>query len=171
VGAWHEEIVLRDGRTIWVRPIAPNDAEPLRGAFSLLAPEDVRLRFLHALTEMTPEMAHTLTHLDAHRDFALVAAEPLPPGEALILAVARASLRDGDAEFAVIVGKPLRGQGLGKHLLRRVADWCRRRGARTLYGDVLIENSAMLELVQHLGFQRVHVQGEPGVVRVRLPLR
>ena len=84
--------MLRDGRVVWVRPIAPADAEPLRGAFSLLTPEDVRLRFLHALTELTPDMARMLTHLNPRTDFALVAAEPLPPGEALILAVARASV-------------------------------------------------------------------------------
>jgi GNAT superfamily N-acetyltransferase len=163
---------LRDGRAVRVRPIEPSDAEPLRGAFSLLTPEDVRLRFLHALTEMTPEMARALTHLNPRTDFALVAAEPLPPGQAMIFAVARASINaESDAEFAVIVGRPLRGQGLGKHLLRRVADWCRRRGARELFGDVLSENGAMLELVQRLGFERAHLEGEPGVVRVRLPLR
>jgi RimJ/RimL family protein N-acetyltransferase len=164
---WEETITLDDGRVLWLRPIQPADAEPLRAAFSLLTPDEVRMRFLHPLTELTPEMAERLTRLDSQREFALVLAEPYPPGEALVPAVARVSVdaNGQDAEFAVIVSHFVGRRGLGRLLLQKLFDWARWRGIRRLYGDVLTDNTAMLALCQSLGFHR-EPGGEPGVVRV-----
>lgn len=171
--SWHETITLPDGRELLLRPILPQDAEPLRVGFALLTPEEVRMRFLHPLKELTPEMAHRLTHLDAKRDFALVAAEGLPPGEALIGAVARASIVADTrrAEFALLVSRFLAGQGLGALMLRRVIRWAKLKRLDELYGDVLDENSPMLGLAQALGFRREPLHDDPGLIRVTLPLR
>lgn len=170
---WQEKLLLDDGRELWLRPIEPADAEPLRAGFALLTPEEVRLRFLHPLKELTPDMARRLTHLDSQREFALVAAEPLPPGEALVGAVARASI-EGDgrqAEFAILVSRFLAGQGLGWLMMKRIIRWARLKRLDELYGDVLDENSQMLKLAQALGFRREPLHDDPGIVRVRLALR
>ena len=169
---WHERIRLADGRELLLRPIVPADAEPLRAGFALLTPEEVRLRFLHPLKELSPELLHRLTHLDPRRDFALVAAEPLPPGEALVGAVARASLDDDGrrAEFAIRVSRFLGGQGLGLVLMKQLIRWARLKKLDGLYGDVLDENHAMLALAQQLGFKREVLADEPGIIRVSLPL-
>jgi RimJ/RimL family protein N-acetyltransferase len=145
---WCERLRLDDGRELLLRPIDPADAAPLRAGFALLTPEEVRLRFLHPLKELTPEMAERLTHLVAGRDFALVAAEPLPPGEALVGAVARASIVEGTrrAEFAILVSRFLAGQGLGALMMKRVIQWARRKRLDELFGDVLDENAPMLAL-------------------------
>src|SRR5688572_28943397 len=101
---WHERMRLPNGRDVLIRPIRPEDAEPIRASFSLLQPEEVRQRFLYALKEMTPEMAERMTRINPKNEFALVAAEPLPPGEALVGAVARIAVDEGgrDAEFAIL---------------------------------------------------------------------
>ena len=146
---WHEQLRLANGRDVLIRPIRPDDAGPLRAGFALLQPDEIRHRFLHAMTELTPEMAERLARPDTRREFALVAAEPLPPGEALVLAVARASLREDskrDAEFALIVGRLVAGQGLGKLLLRRLLAWARRRRLHSLRGTVSLDNAVMLQL-------------------------
>lgn len=170
---WHERLRLADGRELLLRPIVPEDAEPIRAGFALLSPEEVRLRFLHPLKELSPDLLHRLTHLDRRRDFALVAAEPLPPGEALVGAVARASIdEDGRrAEFAILVSRFLAGQGLGVLLMKRLIRWARLKKLDELYGDVLDENHAMLALAQMLGFHREPLADEPGIIRVRLALR
>ncbi len=170
---WHQHLSLPDGRDLLLRPISPADAGPLRQGFALLTPEEVRLRFLHPLKELTPEVAHRLTHLDPKREFALVAAEPLPEGEALVGAVARVSI-EGDgrrAEFAILVSRFLAGQGLGALMLRRLIRWARLKRLDELYGDVLDENRPMLALAHALGFRRELLHEEPGLVRVSLDLR
>jgi RimJ/RimL family protein N-acetyltransferase len=169
---WCERLRLPDGRALLLRPIEPEDAAPLRAGFELLTPEEVRLRFLHPMKELTPELAQRLTRLDPKREFALVAAEELPAGEALIGAVARASI-EGDgrrAEFAILVSRFLAGQGLGALMLKQVIRWARYKRLHAIYGDVLDENSAMLALAQQLGFRR-ELSDDPGVVRVTLPLQ
>lgn len=170
---WCEELVLDDQRRVLVRPIEPADAEPLRHGFTLLSPEEVRSRFLHPMSELTPALARQLTELDPARAFALVVAEPGPPGQSLIGAVVRASIEPEQrrAEFAIIVGRLLAGQGLGRLLMKKVIRWARLKRLEELYGDVLADNAQMLALVRGLGFHVEPLAGEPGLARVRLDLR
>ncbi len=170
---WHEHFRLPSGRELLIRPIRPEDAGPIRGAFTLLGPEEIRQRFLYALRELTPEMAQRLSQPDPQTEFALVAAETLPPGEALVGAVARASIvsRTREAEFAILVSHFIAGQGLGRHLMRRLVKWARSKKLERLYGDVLDSNIPMLQLAQSLGFRQVRQQdAAPGLVRVELDL-
>jgi GNAT superfamily N-acetyltransferase len=169
LGPWREEFTLPNGRRVLLRPIVPEDARALRDGFGTLSAEEVRMRFLHPLNELSEDMARQLTQVDPTRGIALVVAEPLPPGEALIGAVARISLgADGrEAEFALLVARPLAGQGLGTYLMRRLIQWCARRRVTLLYGDVLNENRAMLKLTANLGFEHLHLHGDQGLTRVR----
>lgn len=169
---WHEHFRLPSGRELLIRPIRPEDAGPIQGAFGLLGPEEVRHRFLYTLKELTPDMAQRLTHPDPNTEFALVAAEPLPPGEALVGAVARASLvsRTRDAEFAILVSHFIAGQGLGRHLMRKLAKWARSKKLDRLYGDVLESNQPMLALAQSLGFKRERASENDGSSLVRVVL-
>ncbi|WP_147652761.1 GNAT family N-acetyltransferase [Vulcaniibacterium gelatinicum] len=168
---WHEQLRLANGREVLIRPIRPEDAGPLRAGFGLLHPEEIRQRFLYTMKELTPEMAERLTRPDPRREFALVAAEPLPPGEALVGAVARVAIGDDprEAEFAILVSHYIAGMGLGRHLMRRLVRWARGRKLERLYGDVLEHNQPMLALAESMGFRRMHT-GTPGLVRVVLEL-
>lgn len=169
---WHETFVLRDKRELLLRPIRPEDAEPLQGVFPLFGPEEVRDRFLHAVGELTPEMADALVHPSAKTAITLVAAEPLPPGEAVVGAIARASVVPGtrDAEFAILISRFLAGQGLGRQLMRKLVKWARGKYLDRLYGDVAVDNEPMLRLATSLGFQRQPHPGAEGLVRVSLDL-
>jgi len=170
---WCADLTLSNRRRIVLRPIDPADAEVMPGAFSTLSPEDVRMRFLHPINGLTPEMVHAFCNTDRDRELALVLTDPDPPGSAMILAVARAIVDAGTrrAEFAIVLGAPLRGYGLGEFLVRKLVDWARRKRLRELVGDVLQENHAMLRLTDKLGFRREASPGEIGVLRVVLPLR
>ena len=169
---WHEYKRLLNGREVLIRPIRPEDAEPLRHGFSLLRPDEIRQRFLYAIKELTPQTAAKLTRPDPVHEFALVVSEPLPPGEALIGAVARVAITPGtrEAEFAILVSHFISGMGLGRHLMLRLVRWARRKRLTRLYGEVLEHNTAMLGLAQSLGFRR-ESSDSPGLVRVTLDLR
>lgn len=169
---WQEELRLDDGRRLWLRPIQPADAEPLRASFSLLTPEEVRMRFLHPLNELTPAMARRLTHIDPGSQFALVLAEPEPPGEALVGGVVRGAIDAGTrrADFAILVSRFLAQQGLGTLLMKQLLRWAKLKRLEAVYGDVLQENAQMLHLAQQLGFRRLPAE-EPGLVRIEKRLR
>lgn len=172
-GRWREQLVMGDGRELILRPIEAGDAQALRSGFGLLHADEVRMRFLHPMKELSAPLAERLAQPHPRQEFALVAAEPLPAGEALVGAVARASIdASGEAaEFAIIVSRYLGRQGLGKLMLKRIILWCRRKRLARLYGDVLDENTAMLELARSLGFRRSHQAQDPGITRVVLELK
>ncbi len=172
---WHERFTLPSGRELLIRPIRPEDAEPIRASFPLLGPDEIRHRFLHSVKELSPDMVRRLTHPQPRSEIALVAAEPLPPGEALVGAVARASILPGtrDAEFAILVSRFIAEQGVGRLLMRKLVKWAGGKHLDRLYGDVLESNQAMLQLAASLGFRELRREDEPGLVRVvlELPLR
>lgn len=170
---WSRRLHLDDGRVLWQRPIDPADAEPIRQTFSLLSPEEIRMRFLHPIKELTPDLTRRLTTLDPITQFALVVAEPLPPGEALVGAVARLAIDEGTrrAEFAILVSRFLTGEGLGRMLMKQLIRWGRLKRLEEIYGDVLDENRGMLSLAESLGFRREVLPDDPGIIRVRLDLR
>ena len=168
---WHEKLTLANGRELLIRPVRPEDAGPIRAGFSLLEPNEIRQRFLHPMKELGEPQADRLTRPDPRREFALVAAEPLPPGEALVGAVARIAIDDNrsDAEFAILVSHYINGMGLGRHLMRRLVRWAKGRKIQRIYGDVLESNLLMQQLAKSLGFRR-EAADSPGLVWVVLDL-
>jgi acetyltransferase len=168
-----ETIATRDGRQLVLRYIHPDDVVALQRGFSHLTPEEIRMRFLHPLTELPEPLAQRLCNLDPETEVAFVLVDPAPSDKPEIHAVARAHVDPVTlaAEFALVVQGRFAGQGLGTLLMRRLIDECRTRGAIEMWGDVLLENGAMLDLCHELGFKRQsHLRGDPGVARVTLEL-
>lgn len=151
---WCEAIELSGGRRFLIRPMVPDDADRLRESFLNLTPEEVRMRFMHPIRELTPRYALQLASPDPEREFALVLVEAKPPEEAGIYAVTRARIDETGkaAEFAIIVGGDLKRHGLGRHLLGRTVEWCRKKHLDAIYGFILRDNRSMLKLARSLGF-------------------
>jgi acetyltransferase len=168
-----ELIEMRDGRTLLLRDIHRDDVDALRRGFATLTPEEIRLRFLHPLTDLPAPMARQFCDIDTEHALAIVLVDPVDEAGPTIRAVARAYLDPTTlaAEFALIVQHDYAGQGLGALLMQRMIEACRRRGAVELWGDVLHDNGAMLELCSHLGFSRQLAFHDPGIIRVRLSLQ
>jgi acetyltransferase len=167
-----DRVTVGDGRTLMLRHIHAGDVVPLQRGFARLSPEEVRMRFLHPLTELPHDFAVRLCDLDPQTSVAFVFIDPPEIAEREIRGVARAYIDPTtlSAEFAIVVQRQYTGQGLGNRLMRCLIDECRRRGAVEMWGDVLLENDAMLRLADHLGFHRYTQIGDPGVVQMRLAL-
>ncbi len=175
-GAWHETLRLADGRELLVRPISPNDAAGLQASFMQMSPEEIRFRFQHPMSELTDEMAARLAGVRAPDEFALVAIEQ-GVDSPRIGAVVRASVAERtspddphEAEFALTVGSPLANHGLGTLLLRSALRWARLKRLDALYGDISHDNAGMLRVVEKLGFQRIPLHDNPGLIRARISL-
>jgi acetyltransferase len=163
-----ERLDLVDGRQLLLRPIRPEDEPMLQAAFDLLTPEEVHLRFHMFMRNLPHSFAARLTQIDYDREMALALTEHGAPGKAAIHGVVRLVVDPDEvqAEFAIIVGQSVRGQGMGRRLMRRILDYARSRGIQAVVGDVLDYNTAMLELSRSLGFTLSRRPDEKGVVRV-----
>jgi acetyltransferase len=150
-----EEIVAdQDGKRYRLRPIRPEDEPALRYAFTKLSPHAIRMRFFAPLRALEHAMAARLTQIDYDREMAFVLAAPLEGGVEELYGVGRLSADPDNiqAEFAVIVRTDVAGKGLGRLLMERILAHARRRGIGEVYGEVLAENTGMLELTRRLGF-------------------
>jgi len=167
-----ETIRTRDGRTFLMRDIQRTDIDALRRGFASLTPQEIRFRFLHPMTELPPNFAKQLCDVDPAAGIALVLIDPADKTGPVIRAVARAYIDPAThvAEFGLVVHHDLAGLGLGTFMMQRLIDACRERGVVELWGDVLSENGAMLELCDHLGFGRHSEFQDPGIMRVTLDL-
>jgi acetyltransferase len=166
-------LALPNGSTFVLRPIRPEDAPALREMVEEgTTPEDRRMRFFTSFRTLTPELCARLTQIDYDREMALVAVAPGgSAGESFCGVVRLGADPDRErAEYAIMVRSDLKGQGLGTALTRALIDYARGQGIGELFGVVLRENRAMLDLAERLGFRPEPHGEDPEEVEVRLPL-
>jgi GNAT superfamily N-acetyltransferase len=153
-----------------VRPILPEDRDRLREGFRRLSPASRYQRFLHAVTDLSPDLVRQLTEIDYHDHMAWVALDPTIPGQPG-LGVARYIRVAGHpeiAEVAVTVLDEYHGRGLGTLLLERLSEWAFARGVRTFRAYTLESNDAMLRIFQDIGARVTRRDG--GVLQLDMPV-
>ena len=137
------EITLEGGESFRLRPVRPDDAPALIELCAHCEPNDLRLRFFGAMTELSPRLAARLSQIDYDREMALLALPTAPDGVSSVAAVVRLS-GDPDrieAEYAIIVRSDLKHHGLGRRLMREILAYARSRGYARVVGQVLGENT------------------------------
>ncbi|MFA9432282.1 GNAT family N-acetyltransferase [Egicoccus sp. AB-alg2] len=158
--------VLPDGTTVRIRPINPDDKGLLLGMWARTSAESRRLRFLGPFNLDESNVAR-FTDLDPKMQFALVATRGRRGNEQMI-GVARYE-RDPDrmdsAEFAALVEDAHQGRGVGTALVRELALAAADAGITHLSGDILSDNTRMLNLVRELGLEYRSDRDFGGVVR------
>lgn len=165
-------VATHDQRPLRLRSIEPSDVAALQRCFVRLSPEDIRRRFLHAMSELPMPMAQRLSRIDPALETALVLIdETVSPAE--IRGVGRLYVDEvaDNAEFSVLVEHKWARTGLGALLLQHLVDDGRRRGIAEIWGCVLQENRPMLELCKELGFTRHLMANEPGTAQLTLRLK
>jgi acetyltransferase len=165
---WEGELQLKDGSKVVVRPMRPEDEPAIARFLAEVDPEDVRLRFFHAVKDFSHSFVARLTQLDYARAMAFVA---LDPAAGTIVGAVRLhsdSLYES-AEYAILVRSELKGRGLGWSLMQLLIGYARSEGLKRLFGEVLHENVTMLSMCRELGFS-VTSGEDPAVANVTLDL-
>ena len=168
-----EEILpLPDGSALQIRPVRPEDKPDFIAGFARLSREDVRMRFMHIVKELTDAEATRLTQIDYDREMALVAIRQRPNQAPEGCGVARIISEPNRerAEFAIILLREATGIGLSSLLLRRLINYACNQGLREIYGEILRENEPMLELCRAMGFTVRACPEDAGVMIATLAL-
>ena len=147
-----ERTRTRGGERVLIRPARPEDMTLYSDFLSDVSAEDLRLRFFAHVTELSAEERDKLAHLDYRHEMAFVALDE-DTGQMLGLVRLKDELDEETAEFAILVRSRLKGHGLGWMLMQRVIGYAKEKRLRRVYGDVLAENTAMLQMCAELGFR------------------
>lgn len=167
------DALLRDGGSIHLRAIRPDDKAHLVDLFNQMSARSVYFRFFRAKKTLTDEELRTFTELDFRRNVALVATL-WEAGAERIVAVGRYIGLGGQhgatprAEVAFAVADAQQGRGIGTVLLEHLAAIARAHGISEFEAYVLGENNRMLEVFAASGF-RVQRSLDSGVFHVAFP--
>ncbi|MCX7822111.1 MAG: bifunctional acetate--CoA ligase family protein/GNAT family N-acetyltransferase [Syntrophobacterales bacterium] len=164
---WHVE--TSGGMKLFVRPVRPEDAPLFEDLFKVLSPTSVYFRFFRPMKALPHSLLIRFTQIDYDREIALVAIDKESQQERM-LGVARVitGADKDEAEFAVLVGDPWHGKGIGATLLRKCLAIAKERGIKSVFGIVLPENTQMLALGRKLGFTICKAVGGECELRIDL---
>lgn len=143
------DIVLRNGSTLHVRPVRPEDEAKLLDMFVRLSRESLHSRFFDM---PTPDMAvrNSPARVDYRDKLGLV-------GEVgdRIVAVAHYFRSPGypaRAEVAFTISDEMQGCGIGTRLLEKLAEGAREQGIEMFEADVLADSRKMMNVFLDSGF-------------------
>ena len=148
---------MKNCEPVTIRPIRPED-EPLMTRFhSTLSDQSVRQRYFGAM-KLSERVAHQrlrrICMNDFDREIVLVVDRTNERGHREILGVGRLSKGGGrsEAEFAVVIGTPWQGQGLGSELLRRLVNIAADERLTRITGQMFADNREMIAVARKIGF-------------------
>jgi len=146
--------MLKDGGKVLLRPIKPEDEPLIYELFNTFSEETMRFRFFHVIKNITHEMLASYCNIDYSREITIVA-ERSPKGSRKILGMARLVVEpDGErGEIAIVVGDPWQNRGLGTRLLDHIINVGKDMGLKTIFGEILAENTRMIHLCNKKRFK------------------
>jgi acetyltransferase len=145
--------LCRDGRSVLLRPIRPED-EPLEHELIAgLSPESSRFRFFYIIKDISHETLSRFCNIDYNREIAIIA-ESNSSGKRRNVGVGRLVIQPGTkiGEFATLVADDFQGIGLGHKLTDILIGIAQEKGLTGLYGVILKDNAKMVGLARSLGF-------------------
>jgi RimJ/RimL family protein N-acetyltransferase len=144
-------VQLRDGRTVAVRPIRPEDQGGLHDAVRSLSVDSRYTRFMAAKRELSRQTLHAATHPKPAQECALAVVDgqtgPIVGG-------ARYASAPGSnaCEFAITMVDEWQELGLARHLMELLIAVAARAGFEIIGGYVLAANSSIRGLGKRLDF-------------------
>jgi acetyltransferase len=160
---WVKSFTLKNGSSVQLRPIRPEDAKSIINLVKEMSPESRYFRFMHTINELSPQMVAQFTKLDYDRQMAMVATDE----DEHIIGVSRYVMSSDRqfGEFAISVSEQSKGLGLASALMRLLLEHAKEQGLHSLQGDVLLTNGPMQALMASLGFTTLKNADQPEVRR------
>lgn len=162
--------VLKDGLTIVLRPIRPEDERLIVDFHRELSENSVRQRFFEFIT-LDERVAHErlvrICFTDYDREWTTVAEINGVSGKEII-GVARLCRVPGTmyAHFAMIIADNYHNQGLGTQMIEQLIHIAKQEKIEMIDARILSENTGMIRLCEKHGFQ-ISADSDPYVTRAQ----
>lgn len=162
-------LVTREGVRLHVRPAGGDDEPLLAGFFAGVTPEDLRFRFLTGMRQVGHDQLVAMIRANDDRTESLIAFAD--DGTVVAAAMLAGDGARGCAEAAIAIRGDMKRRGIGWTLLDHLLVHARQRGYACVESIEDRTNATALALEEEMGFERLPVEGEPALVRVRHRLR
>ncbi|HEU0247480.1 MAG TPA: GNAT family N-acetyltransferase [Gaiellaceae bacterium] len=170
VAAEAVDVILRDGRTLRLRPPRREDADSLLEFFHSLSERSRYLRF-HGFPSLKPSLVEPLLEPDWFERGALLGTLAVNGGDRVVAVGNYVRLRDpAVAEAAFAVADEHQGRGVGTRLLEQLAERAAEVGIERFVAEVMSDNRNMLGVFEAAGFELTRVL-EGGELEVQFPIK
>jgi RimJ/RimL family protein N-acetyltransferase len=149
-----EETMEIDGEAVVIRPAKPVDERRIQEHYYGLDKEDIFSRFRHEKTSFSRTDVEVRSHVDYVKDLTLLAVVG-EFGFGRVVAVGECMLIEkiNMAEVAFSVNKQYQNKGIGRRILRKLADTSRERGTFGLMAYTSPNNQAMIRMFKSLPYK------------------
>ena len=159
-----KDVVLRDGRTVHLRPATAADEELVQDYLIGLSDETRRLRFWSTTIDVT-DLAARAVRADYPDHLTILA---MTGGDGHVVGgVQYIKENPVRAELSVSVADEFQGTGLGSLLVGEVIAAAHEAGVTMLEAEVLPENHRMIQVFRDSGYP-LSIRAKPGVVSVEM---
>jgi GNAT superfamily N-acetyltransferase len=160
-----EETMEIDGVEIVIRPAKPVDERRIQEHYYSLDKEDVFSRFRHEKTSFSRSDVEIRSHVDYVKDLTLLAVVG-EFGFGRVVAVGECMLIEkiNMAEVAFSVNKQYQNKGIGRRILRKLADTARERGISGLMAYTSPNNQGMIRMFKSLPYKTKSVFDGEGLM-------
>ena len=166
---WERQLELAYGWKVKVRPMRPEDEPAIHELLKHVTPHDLRLRFFAPMKEFSHQFIARLTQLDYALAMSFVAFDETTHDLVGVVRIHSDSIYES-GEYAILLRSDLKGRGLGWVLMQLIIEYARSERLKVISGDVLRENTVMLEMCRNLGFEIKADPAEQDICQVRLKL-
>jgi acetyltransferase len=167
-----EEVRLRDGRVVLVRPVLPSDAAMQRAFVRSMSAATRRNRFHGGVADLPVAVLRYMTEVDYVDHLALVGEVQEISGPRQVAEARWVRREDApeSADFAIAIADDFQHSGLGNTLLDRLERSATARGIRRLCAHVLQANRRMIGWLESREWKFERDADDPGVVCAEVPL-
>lgn len=157
-----EKVTLKNGKGAMIRPIRGEDEPELKAFFGRFSSEELRLRFFYSRMKFEHLELATMSQIDYRREMVFVAMSG-----ATMIGEMRLwwDINRNEIEFSIMVAPEAQGTGLASMLMEKTFRYANSLKVKTIIADVLPENTPMLGLARHFGFESVHEDDSIKVIK------
>jgi GNAT superfamily N-acetyltransferase len=155
---------LRNGKSLTVRFVEPQDAQALQHYFRSLSVRSRYNRFLGGMSELPQSELDHFTHAGERDRFSVIVLMTID-GRESIVGEARYGIEADNFELGLSVDDRWQGHGIGSVLLNNLECRAAALGAKRLFGDTLRSNGAMIALARKSGYGFAPSPGDWKLVR------
>lgn len=163
----HSDVLrLRDGQSVTVRFVEPQDGAALQDYFRSLTSGSRYNRFLGAASELPRSELEKSIHVGDDNRFTVIVMMKVD-GTERVVGEARYAFepQSGRFEFGLSIDDRWQGHGIGAALLSNLECRAAAFGAERIFGDTLRSNSAMIGLARKSGYSFVPTPNDWKLVR------
>jgi len=168
------KIVLKNGESVILRAIRPDDKVRLIDGFNRLTGKSIYFRFFSNKRKLTSDELRYYTEIDFIDHVAIVATLQELEKEKIIAVGRYIVIEERDnqkvAEIAFIIDDEHQHMGIGTILFENLITIAQNNGISIIVADVLLENRQMLDIFKHSGF-KLHSTFELGVEHLEFTIK